>query len=471
MKRLCLYLIIFAFLAAGAPMAVLAQELRIYGDEYRESECALDVQVGDMIDIWLWACPGDNGLRCVELSTEVSLSDYSYMAFALELNPDVLDLYMGGFPGTDFSACFNSCQTDWVWFAKNTLYILNDIGSDQFIAVEPWTGESYPEILNCSYEEEPALYNYYYWINTIWTYEFFWCMCRSAEIDRVDVEDFNHITIHPDCPTKLETMASVDNYSLYEKDNPENTIPIVEITYENDHPHIICYYYTFTLGEALMPGTTYTLRIDYIDGSKVDDRDGAEVDFDCTIIATLLQEFKAELKGGGVELSWSMSSIDDEVEFAVSRRSSGGEWIALTSDAIEHADLSYMYLDDSVEPDESYIYRVEYDTGGSMVLLFQTEVVETPAMPLALEQNVPNPFNPVTEIRYYLPEAVDVRLEVYDISGRRVVALADGRQPKGWQSVRWEGTDAAGRPVASGVYFYRLRAGKEVVSKKMILLR
>ena len=128
-------------------------------------------------------------------------------------------------------------------------------------------------------------------------------------------------------------------------------------------------------------------------------------------------------------------------------------------------------LDDGVEPDESYVYRVEYEAEGGSILLFQTESIATPAIPLALEQNVPNPFNPATEISYYLPEAMDVRLEIYNISGRRVAVLADGRQPKGWQAVHWGGVDAGGRQVASGIYFYRLRAGKEVISKKMVLLR
>jgi len=177
------------------------------------------------------------------------------------------------------------------------------------------------------------------------------------------------------------------------------------------------------------------------------------------------------LKDGMLELSWSMASVDDGIEFTVSRRSSNGDWTELHADAIERVDLSFTYLDDGVEPDESYVYRVEYESEGSRTLLFQTEPVTTPAMPLALEQNVPNPFNPVTEVRYYLPEALDVRLEVYDISGRLIKLLANGKQPKGWQVARWEGTDGGGSPVASGVYFYRLRAGKEIVSKKMVLLR
>jgi len=93
-------------------------------------------------------------------------------------------------------------------------------------------------------------------------------------------------------------------------------------------------------------------------------------------------------------------------------------------------------------------------------------------MPLTLNQNHPNPFNPSTTISYYLPVAGPVTLEVYDSSGRLVSRLLDGaKEEKGTHSVAWRGLDAQGRSVSSGVYFYRLQSGKEILSRKMILLR
>jgi flagellar hook assembly protein FlgD len=92
-------------------------------------------------------------------------------------------------------------------------------------------------------------------------------------------------------------------------------------------------------------------------------------------------------------------------------------------------------------------------------------------MVLTLYQNHPNPFNPSTVIRYYLPERGHVVLDVYDTSGRRVVRLVDGERDKGMHHADWSGADARGIPVASGVYFYRLSAGKETISRKMILMR
>lgn len=91
-----------------------------------------------------------------------------------------------------------------------------------------------------------------------------------------------------------------------------------------------------------------------------------------------------------------------------------------------------------------------------------------------LEPNVPNPFNPVTSITYSIPDALGaspVRLGVYHPSGRLVRTLVVGREGPGTHTVVWDGTDMTGRSVASGVYFYRLDAGGEALTERMVLLK
>lgn len=88
-----------------------------------------------------------------------------------------------------------------------------------------------------------------------------------------------------------------------------------------------------------------------------------------------------------------------------------------------------------------------------------------------LEQNYPNPFNPETIIWFSLPAASTVELTVYNVLGRRVVTLVQGDYPAGSHQVTWNGTDAGGRPVSSGVYLYRLSAGTAAVTRKMMLLK
>lgn len=76
-----------------------------------------------------------------------------------------------------------------------------------------------------------------------------------------------------------------------------------------------------------------------------------------------------------------------------------------------------------------------------------------------------------TEIRFGIREAADVSLSVYDASGRLIRTLFDGRANPGSYVETWDGRDARGSAVGSGMYFYRLRAGERALTRKMILLK
>lgn len=102
-----------------------------------------------------------------------------------------------------------------------------------------------------------------------------------------------------------------------------------------------------------------------------------------------------------------------------------------------------------------------------------TDVVEGQDSPRYLElgQNRPNPFNPATIIQFRLPRRGHVRLEIYDMAGRLRGTLIDGVLPAGPHEVRWLGQDALGRPVPSGVYWYRLESSGLSRARRMVLLR
>ena len=107
-----------------------------------------------------------------------------------------------------------------------------------------------------------------------------------------------------------------------------------------------------------------------------------------------------------------------------------------------------------------------------------TSVEAEQALPadFALYPNAPNPFNPMTVVRYALPWAGEIRLTVYNLLGQEIAVLASGARAAGEHAVRWEGRDGRGRPVASGVYLYRLEAvdgaGRRLaLTRKMTLLR
>jgi len=88
-----------------------------------------------------------------------------------------------------------------------------------------------------------------------------------------------------------------------------------------------------------------------------------------------------------------------------------------------------------------------------------------------LEQNFPNPFNPTTTIRYRLPEAGDVRLAVFSVTGEEIKTLVDQRQSAGTYNLTWDATDNYGNKLSSGVYFYRIQSGTFTDMRKMILVK
>ncbi len=92
-------------------------------------------------------------------------------------------------------------------------------------------------------------------------------------------------------------------------------------------------------------------------------------------------------------------------------------------------------------------------------------------LPVVLDQNVPNPFNPVTEIRFQLEKAGPAALRIYDAQGRMVRELASGHREAGAHTLLWDGRNAAGESVASGVYLYRLETVENQLQKQMVLIK
>ncbi|MCH7528632.1 MAG: T9SS type A sorting domain-containing protein, partial [Candidatus Marinimicrobia bacterium] len=86
-------------------------------------------------------------------------------------------------------------------------------------------------------------------------------------------------------------------------------------------------------------------------------------------------------------------------------------------------------------------------------------------------RNYPNPFNPSTQIAYTLTEPAMVEVAIYNLTGRLMRSYHQGSQPAGSYSVYWNGRTADGLPAPSGVYFYRIQAGNEVFTDRMLLMK
>ena len=90
---------------------------------------------------------------------------------------------------------------------------------------------------------------------------------------------------------------------------------------------------------------------------------------------------------------------------------------------------------------------------------------------LLLQQNAPNPFNSQTVLSYFLPKSGPVRLELFSVTGQRVAILRQGPQQAGYHRLRWNGRDREGRPLASGIYLYRLVTKEGILTRKLTLIR
>jgi predicted outer membrane repeat protein len=135
-------------------------------------------------------------------------------------------------------------------------------------------------------------------------------------------------------------------------------------------------------------------------------------------------------------------------------------------DAGDH--MSWILISESGEE-----YTLE-STGEITIPTEETFTLERKAIiPISytLHQNFPNPFNPITSLRYDLPEQAQVTLTVYDLMGREVTQLVNTTQEPGFKSVRWDATDRHGKPVSAGVYLYQIQAGEFLQTRKMVLLK
>ena len=200
-----------------------------------------------------------------------------------------------------------------------------------------------------------------------------------------------------------------------------------------------------------------------------------------------LTAFAAEYADGKIILTWTTQSEIDNLGFIIQKRTAESEWQTI-ADFNSRAELlgrgsastpaDYRFVDDQIVRGEHYFYRLgDVNIGG--VVTFHPEISVTitvvsdlQSLPnaFALFPAYPNPFNPQTTLRYYLPRNVDAVVAVYDMRGRRVRTLADMPHFAGEHSVVWDGRDDGGQLQSSGVYLIRLTAENVSLAAKVILL-
>ena len=181
--------------------------------------------------------------------------------------------------------------------------------------------------------------------------------------------------------------------------------------------------------------------------------------------------FTAIPTANSVKLLWETCCEVNNAGFEIERKQQASDWqmIGFVQGRGTTSEVQRYSFNDNAAPTGTVLYRlkqVDFDGVFSYSPIVEIEIGAPTTF--ALNQNYPNPFNPETRIGYRLPVASDVKLELFDVLGRKLATLVNARQEAGSYLVA---LNTQTLNLASGTYFYRLQAGNFVETKKMMLLK
>ncbi|HRE42044.1 MAG TPA: T9SS type A sorting domain-containing protein [Ignavibacteria bacterium] len=190
-----------------------------------------------------------------------------------------------------------------------------------------------------------------------------------------------------------------------------------------------------------------------------------------TSLPVELMSFSYGVTGNKVKLDWSTATEINNEGFEIERMNNGGvDWVKVgfvSGSGTVNARRDYSFTDAGLQTGK-YRYRLKQKDYNGNFEYFELsgEVVVGVPERFVLSQNYPNPFNPSTKINFELPVSGEVRLVVFDVTGRVISELVNGRLESGYYNYEFSGVG-----LSSGVYFYRLEAVGFVETKKMVVVR
>jgi len=199
-------------------------------------------------------------------------------------------------------------------------------------------------------------------------------------------------------------------------------------------------------------------------------------------------EVQTNAASGAVELSWpNMNDLNENLQFTLVNIQTGEE-----IDMRQEQVYEFGHTFDSNEEVENRVSEIDAYWDGTAIPFVKKETPRTGqaykfeirvtgddglAGPSGqnwtyrLDQNMPNPFSPMTTIHYQLPEKQEVLMSVYNVTGQLTRTLVRGEMEAGNHHVTWDGTNSGGSSVSSGVYFYRIETSGFKQTKRMVLMR
>jgi len=298
-----------------------------------------------------------------------------------------------------------------------------------------------------------------------------WGVCPKVPSQIVlnsPANDETNISLNPELSWEEDSNAT--GYQLILKESPDSTL-VDTVLIDSS---------SFTISEVLNIGTTYSWKVRGVN-LFYDVYGKWSTDWSFTTQSRFLAPPQLISPSNGqenvrahTEFEWSEAN---NATFYLLQVSADISFNELAFESLELESTSYT-LTEPLNLNIDYYWRVkslsdieENNSVWSDTLMFKTGITTTisesekPVM-LTLTQNYPNPFNPTTNIRFGLPEASVVQLEVYNMIGQRVALLQNGMQTAGWHDVSFDASN-----LTSGIYLYRLQTEGTVEVKKMILVK
>lgn len=242
-------------------------------------------------------------------------------------------------------------------------------------------------------------------------------------------------------------------------------------------------YWTLEMARKLNTGNTDDFVVDLVNGNfftiaRFDNvgsdhaRQGVDIGiykiiYSPDIVPVELSSFTASVRENLVTLSWQTATETNNKGFEIQRQNGEGfQTIAFINGKGNSTQPTSYSFKVSENKAGKFIYRLkQIDFDGSVNYSKEVEAVVAPS-DFAISQNYPNPFNPSTVINYQLSQKSKVELKVYDMIGKEIATLVNDVQDAGYYKVNFDASN-----LASGVYFYRIQAGKFTETKRMILIK
>ena len=288
---------------------------------------------------------------------------------------------------------------------------------------------------------------------------------------KVPLEDIEVLGYHVDYPTDWIIMGFSDedgDYSLYGlRSGDWKILALGDTTYEwewyDDESSWNIANNVSVSGTNTVTGKDFTLSIGGSISGYVYDLGSSPLQ-DCDVAA-----YETSFVYGGIPVKWDETS--ETGSYKITGLRSGGYKVQASDECSEqwyyHA-TSYLTADivSVIQPGNTS--GIDFNLPSAVE---DEEEVVSKIAEFKLCQNYPNPFNPGTEIEYALNKPGEVTLEVYNLIGQKIKTLVKERQPAGSHRVVWDGRNEQGKPVSSGIYFYRLGVNGGTETKRMVLLK